>query len=830
MANGVFLTAAQARQNPKQSRTVFDEAAGISSVILDRVGNGYYSALVNDGTPMTQQSAPVAAVQSIDDFSSTFTIPAHGFNTGDAVFAYSSGELPSPLVVNVLYFVIYVSVDQIQLATTLQDAQARRPIYVQLSNGVTAIDLVDAGTGYTNTPVVTISGGDPTVNATALARLSTHGNIAYISVGTHGNGYHYPPSVSITAQGSGALAGSATFQLITASVNQGGQYYHVGDVLTVVGGSGTSATCVVTTCGTNGAVLAVTVSIPGNYSTLPSLTAAATSVLPGGGIGCTLDLNMGLNTIAVASGGAQYIAPPLVLISSGGGVNAQAQAQLTAGSVSAILVTDPGAGYHAQPTIEITSGQSATATPYIIPTGVGGISLLTNGGMTYTDPPAVTIAASGSGAAIASINMRITSASIVTGGGGSGYAVGDILIIAGGQGSDTATIRVNMVDSAGSILAWTLQTSGSYTQLPVMTYNAVFGGSGSAASFDLTAGLGSVTLSSGGSGYAAAPTIVITANDLTGYGASAYCRLTNDVITSVVVTAAGSGYTTAPSVVIDSGSGAAAVATLTPVGVNVVNIVDQGYGYTSASVYFTSMYGNGAEATAVVSGGHVVSIVVTNPGYGYSEPPAVSIVGNGTGATAVAVLQATSVASLSVTAAGNNYTAIPNCSIAGAATGNVSLAGTGIAQIIVTAGGQYYTSIPQVNVIPGAGEFAVPTQPTTSVIRGFSLQDIQIVDAGKGYSSAPTVTISAPSNLNGNAAAATATVGYGTGTMTLSGYPASRDYYQVWQNGQTINPDQTAPYADNMLTVINYFTNLGYVITRQTNPATNNTFQWNVKW
>ena len=155
---------------------------------------------------------------------------------------------------------------------------------------------------------------------------------------------------------------------------------------------------------------------------------------------------------------------------------------------------------------------------------------------------------------------------------------------------------------------------------------------------------------------------------------------------------------------------------------------------------------------------------------------------------------------------------------------------TSVSQIVVTNGGDKYTSTPQVNVIPGAGETATPIQPTTTVTRGFSIDSIVITNSGDGYTSAPTVAISAPHNLIGNAATATATIGYGTGTMTIQPYASSRDYWLIWQNQTPSDPNLTRPYAERMDTVIAYFTNLGYTINRQTNPATGNTLQWNVKW
>ena len=176
------------------------------------------------------------------------------------------------------------------------------------------------------------------------------------------------------------------------------------------------------------------------------------------------------------------------------------------------------------------------------------------------------------------------------------------------------------------------------------------------------------------------------------------------------------------------------------------------------------------------------------------------------------------------------YKRQPNATISGAATANVSLYSTGIQQVIVTNGGQDYSSAPQVNIVADSGEIVQPTQPSTTPIIGFSISTIAITSQGQGYDSAPTITISAPQNLNGNLATATATIGYGAGTMSVIGYPASYDYYLVAQGGNALDPNQTRPYADQMGTIINYFQNLGYTITQQTNPNTNRTFQWNVQW
>ena len=829
-AGSIFITAADARQNPIRERVVFDEGTAISSAILEAVRTGFYNALVNDGTPMTQNSGVTEQVNAINDVTSTFNIPNHPYNTGDAVFVNSSGELPAPLQLSTLYYVIFVDADNIRLASTRQNALAARPINITLSSGISSIILTDQGSGYTATPSVTLVGGNATVAGTAQAYLAPYGNISYIVVGSNGNGYHYPPTVQIVSQGAGGTAGAVSFTAVSMMVNQGGQYYAPGDTLSVIGGTGQPAKAIVTSADANGMVETVIVSMGGSYTTLPSLSNVATSVTPGGGVGCTLDLNMGIGNIAIGSAGAQYTAPPLVTIAGGGGTGALAYTTVSAGSLNSIQVSAPGNGYISQPIVNITSGSSAAATAYLQPTGIGIPTLLNNGGNTYTSPPVISVEAPGTGATVDTVYMSMTGATLATGGAGSQYVVGDILIVSGGQGAASATIRINVVDSAGSIVDFTLITSGSYSQLPPMQGNAPYGGSGQAASFNLTAGLSAITLSSGGSGYTAPPTVIITPADGNGTGGSAYTLLSGSSVSSLVVTSPGLGYTAPPVVSITSGSGASIVASLTETSVQFVNVTNSGSGYTNATVLLQGQTGNGAQATANISGGQIVSITVTQGGVGYTDTPMVIITGDGFGATAFAQLTPTSLAGLAVSQYGNNYTSIPNVIIPGTATANVNLYSTGIEQVVVTNGGQGYSSTPQVNIIPGAGETSAPTAPSLNTIRGFSIQTIAIVDQGSGYQTVPDVQISAPDNLIGNAATATATIGYGTGTMTVIGYPASRDYFQVWQGGNALDPNQTRPYADRMGTIINYFQNLGYTITQQVNPNTNTTFQWNIQW
>lgn len=821
----IFITATEARQNPYRERAVHDEGRGIESEILDAVRDGLYNVTVDGGTPMTQSATIVAPVSGIGVDDSTFYIPNHPFSQGELVSLNSTGTLPYPLKSTSFYYVIYMDANHIKLADSLRDATANKPIYVLVSNGVNSITLTEQGSGYMVAPTVTISGGDPSVPARALAYLASYGNVNEIGVISTGSGYTDVPSVVINPQGTGATVGTVTFKVVYASIYDPGMNYRVGDTMTVQGGTGVSTTLLVNQVSSSGEVVAVSISNAGSYSILPNLSNVSTTVNPGGGNGCTVNLVMGINTISVTDGGYGYTANPKVLISDLTGTGAEAVALVNAGMVTSITVTNSGSGYVSTPTITLTSGYGAEAIAVLQPTGIGSITLLTDGGNTYTSVPTVDLVPSGTGAAAGQVYVRVSSARLVY--NGTGYTAGDILLVAGGAGATGATIQVATVGSYGEIVEWTLLTGGLYRQIPVLDNNSVVGGTGSAASFDLTLSLDSVDLEFQGSGYASPPTVTVTSS--TGYGAQIIAMIESGSVTDLRVIASGTEYREIPVVSISNGGGSIAQARLFPTGVSNVSVSDGGTGYTTASV---TIEGNGEGATAVanISGGSIVSIDMVTQGSGYTYPPSVVISGDGSNASAVTWLVPTSVEYIELIAGGDGYTSSPAVVISGAATAMASLNQTGIDRIDVTVGGEYYTSNPVVNVIPSPYQEVTPVSPATTVSRGFSVDHITITNPGSNYQTVPTVTLNAPQDLNGVIATAEATIGIGEGSITMSLYSQSKDYYAAWKGTTMSNEDLRRPYIDRMDTIVSYFTNMGYTITRQTNPTTGNTIQWAVKW
>ena len=173
-----------------------------------------------------------------------------------------------------------------------------------MGHAVSSLTVTNPGDGYVYAPAVTITGGNATVNATAVATLASYGSINSIGVINGGSGFTNVPSISITPQGAGAVAGTVFMGVIGATPAYAGVGYNLHDTLSIVGGAGGPASVIVTQVTNTGGVQALGLVNAGSYTTLPTLVGTSTLALSGTGSGCTLNLTMGVITIAMTSGGS----------------------------------------------------------------------------------------------------------------------------------------------------------------------------------------------------------------------------------------------------------------------------------------------------------------------------------------------------------------------------------------------------------------------------------------------------------------------------------------------------------------------------------------------
>jgi hypothetical protein len=115
--------------------------------------------------------------------------------------------------------------------------------------------------------------------------------------------------------------------------------------------------------------------------------------------------------------------------------------------------------------------------------------------------------------------------------------------------------------------------------------------------------------------------------------------------------------------------------------------------------------------------------------------------------------------------------------------------------IQVGSGGTGYTSTPTVTISAPSTSWGIQAQAVASILNG-SIVAIDIVSSGRGYTSAPSITISGPD------------VGINTATATLSILPS---YYSVKSstpvsNGiSTVTFNETVPYAVGVGTTVPFF-------------------------
>jgi hypothetical protein len=162
--------------------------------------------------------------------------------------------------------------------------------------------------------------------------------------------------------------------------------------------------------------------------------------------------------------------------------------------------------------VNISNGNTVTA---ITRTAVG---------FGYTSIPTVTVSvpttAGGVQATASASQMFASSANVA--GGGTGYAVNDVLTVAGGTPTIATQLTVTSV-SAGVITAVSIVgNTGGYTVLPSNPVS-VTGGTGTGATFTINYGVTSVAITNAGSGYVEQPTVTFSGGG--GSGAAAYASV-----------------------------------------------------------------------------------------------------------------------------------------------------------------------------------------------------------------------------------------------------------------------------------------------------------------
>jgi FtsP/CotA-like multicopper oxidase with cupredoxin domain len=670
-----------------------------------------------------------------------------------------------------------------------------------------SVAITAGGSGYTTPPTVGFSGGGGS-GATAVATVSS-GSITYIVITNVGSGYTTVPTVSITGDGTGATA-TAVIDPITHTLeairitNMGSGYTSAAVAITGGGGTGATAIANITPAGV---ILGIKVTNPGTgWTSNPTVTFTG-----GGGTGAAAIASVNTEVKMVPAVPHDPSSPlPLCnqATQTSGAMLALAALDANGNPVNGTGLppacwpttwpTDGRDGGVPDPTtagppfIQIGTESGVLPAPVVIPSTPVGyeynrrsitvLNIFTHGLLLGPAERADVVVDFSQFAGQTLLLYNDAPTPVPAFDPRTDYYTGDLdQTMAGGApttlpgyGPNTRTIMQIKVNPTGGsstpinlTSVGTAVTNGFVSQqgkiiVPEPQFPAGNGNAatptyvpiqGTSLSGWYTGQIGSITLTTGGSGYSSAPTVSFSGGG--GSGATAALTFVGANVNSLALTAGGTGYTTAPTVVFGGGGGvgAAATATITRM-VNAVTVTNRGSGYlTPPAVSFSGGGGTGAAATANITG-IVSSVTVANRGSGYTTAPAVVFTGGGgTGAIAVANISGGRVQSVTVTNGGSGYSSAPTVSFTGGGgTGATATAAriSVVASVSVTNGGSGYTSVPTVSFSGGGGTGATATASLIGVVNGLLL-----TNGGTGYTSNPTVSFSGGGGGTGAAATAT---------------------------------------------------------------------------
>jgi hypothetical protein len=506
--------------------------------------------------------------------------------------------------------------------------------------------------------------------------------------------------VQVTSGSLGAWAGSVTLNnivtlngdlLINQTTNFGGLDLAGASGPTIVGGN----LSVITNNGSVGQSRTLTVGGASSFNT---------------GSGSVTLNNQGVGTVSLTSGGSGYTSAPTVTLTGGGsGATVSFAFNTTTGVISNLAITNTGSGYTGTPTVTFSTQTGATL-PVATATKVlndftGNVSTTSSGFITLLDRNDLGLAASTNAGLNATAVGNVSTVGTVTANGSvtlSSIGVGDVIFANNSSVNGTFSASVAGI---GNVI--TANTTGNLTV-----------GTITAAGVALNA----LTVSGGGSGYTAGPTVTLTGGGGTGATATASVNTSTGAVTGVAISNAGTGYTSAPAITLTGGgilpisAGTLNAPIATPLDSTVTSygsvsspLGGAGYDMNNLpTVTLTGGGGTGATVFPVWQNGVLISVTVTNFGTGYSSSPTLTF----TGGTAP-VVPVTS----------------PQFSLTAA-----SLTGSGT----VAAAGSGYTTAPTVTITGGGGSGATAT---ASINTSGLLTGITITNVGTGYTTTPTVTL-----------------------------------------------------------------------------------------
>lgn len=492
------------------------------------------------------------------------------------------------------------------------------------------IDLISGGYGYADPPSVTITGGgNPTVNATAVATIA-NGVIIDITLTNPGRGYTSTPTVTLTGGGGETAEAVAKFNKPPSGATslESCIYYAMTDEYNVYkcldnnNGSKSTYKPVGTTVDPvtmpDGYMWKYLYSIPialrNKFLTdtyIPVVTALRGQFYSNGNI----------NSVKIDKRGKNYTSASITIAGDG---NQEADPLFVTGT----SITSGGSLYGSGANVTVSA-------PFSSSVWVAGLQVLLGQKYSYnkniyevTSPGTFATPAPTHGSGIVS----------------SGTAA---LKYIGTQASATATVVGGVVTSVnllGGVREVNMTTGGSgYTTAPTVYFTSASGSGATATALMTGTGVSNIVITNAGSNYTSAPAVVIgdiwTAT--TAYTVGKQIFYSNRLYT---VTTAGTTSSTAPTHT--TGAVTNGTATLTYAGVTATgsSVLRFGAGYSSlptititpvstgsGAAAYTSGVKSEAKLIPIISGGEIVGVQIDNPGTGYTYAN-LTVSGDGTDA------------------------------------------------------------------------------------------------------------------------------------------------------------------------------------------------------
>ena len=438
--------------------------------------------------------------------------------------------------------------------------------------------------------------------------------------------------------------------------------------------------------------------------------------------------------------------------------------------VTSITITNRGSGYTSIPSITFAAptnspaiagvtGIGSTASAIVNTMSISNVVINTAG--IHTNIPTITFNSPvGSGtSAIGNVGFGISTITITN--PGTNFTLPSITVVGAAISAASIGIRTVFVNSINFSNTGTGYTSGNF---PILTFSAPDVGINTATAVVNTLGISALFNITPGIGYTAPPILTVSSPSV---GVNTATITTTLGVSTFTVTNPGSGYISSPTLSLSpTVTGFAATVGL---GITTTDsIFNGGSGYVSAPIVSFSMPSIGINsATAVVTNitsTAISEITITNVGSGYTGIPTVTITGGG-GAGAGLTITKMRVTDVTITNRGSGATSVPTpvitSSVGSGATVVVSM---GIGNAITIVGyGTGYNTAPSIGVTAIDGITGSGASVTTGL--GITFSNITITNAGYGYSSIPTVTVSSPVGV---ASTAIANAGVGITALTIS--------------------------------------------------------------